>query len=99
MLRHADTLGMIRYVQGHCRPGGLNEGLAEQRGTAEPFDGIADAWFADLPSMLAAAGSEAGVVALKELMADELRFIDVTRSCVFVVDEFELLGSGGCRPE
>ena len=91
-LLQAEALGMRRYVQGHTLHGELNDMLTTQRGTLEPFDGIADVWFDGIDEMLAAASSPDGRLSLKTLLRDEATFIDLARSSVFLMEEHVLLG-------
>lgn len=89
----AGVLGMRRYVQSHTLRGRLGEMLTNQRGTAEAFDGVADVWFDDLDSLLAAASSPDGSAALNSLLADERRFIDLSASSIMLVEEHEMIPS------
>jgi len=91
VLCRAAALGIRRYVQGHALAGELAHELRKQRGTSEGFDGIADVWFDSLSAMLRAAASPEGRAALRALLADEKRFIDLASSSVFVVTEHVLV--------
>jgi len=91
VLRHAEALGIRRYVQTHALPGGVSDALRAARGAAEPFDGVAELWWDDLESLVAATASEAGRRASAELLEDERRFIDLARSPLFVAEEHPIL--------
>jgi uncharacterized protein (TIGR02118 family) len=88
----APVLGIRRYVQLHTLPGRLNDALASGRGAPEHFDGIAELWFDSLESLMAGALSAEGAAAAETLRIDEARFIDHSRSPIFVGEEQPLLG-------
>lgn len=83
----APVLGIRKYVQLHTIPGRVNEALASGRGAPEHFDGVAELWFDSLDSMFAAALSAEGAAAAETLRIDEARFIDHSRSPIFVGEE------------
>ena len=90
--RHAEAIGMRRYVQSHTRDSALNPVLAGSRGAPEPYDGVAELWFDSEEALVAAATSPEGTAAGAELHADEQRFIDHAQSPIFLVAEHELVG-------
>jgi len=92
VLRHAEALGMRRYVQSHALGGGVSDGLRASRGAAAPFDGIAEAWWDSLEALAGATASEAGRRASVELLEDERRFIDLASSALWLNEEHVLLG-------
>jgi uncharacterized protein (TIGR02118 family) len=92
VLQHAEALRIRRYVQTHALPGAVNDALRTSRGTAAPFDGIAEAWWDDLEDLDAALGSEAGRRASAVLLEDERRFIDLAGSALWLNEEHVLLG-------
>jgi uncharacterized protein (TIGR02118 family) len=83
----AEVLGILRYVQVHLDPAAPNAMLAETRGAPEPYDGLAELWFASSEALLAAATSEEGLRAGAVLLEDEQRFIDHARSPLFLAQE------------
>jgi len=89
----APVLGIRKYVQLHTIPGGANKALASGRGAPEHFDGVAELWFDSLDSMFAAASSADGAAAAETLRIDEARFIDHSRSPIFVGEERPFLDS------
>jgi uncharacterized protein (TIGR02118 family) len=89
--RHASTLGIRRYVQLHTVPGPVNQLLAATRHSPEAYDGVAELWFDSADALTASAGSDEGLAAASELAGDERRFIDHTRSPLFVADEHEVV--------
>jgi uncharacterized protein (TIGR02118 family) len=86
--RHADVLGVRRYVQTHALDTDLDAVLAGSRGS-EPrqYDGVAELWWDSLEDLVRAAASEAGQAAQGELLEDERRFIDVARSPIWLGEE------------
>jgi hypothetical protein len=75
---------MTRYVQNHTTFGPLTDGVRESRGAAEPYDGVAEIWIdfdatADDPEVMA--------TAMQRLLDDELTFVDMSRSSVFIAEE------------
>jgi uncharacterized protein (TIGR02118 family) len=81
------VLGIRRYVQLHTIPGGFNHSLAAGRGAPDNFDGVAELWFDSLESMIAGALSAEGSKAAETLRLDEEKFIDHSRSPIFVGEE------------
>lgn len=85
------ALGAVRYVQLRSLEGGLADAVAASRGGPEPYDGVAEVYWASLDAFLAGTGSEAGRMAGADLMADEQTFIDLARSPIFLTEvQFEL---------
>jgi hypothetical protein len=75
---------MTRYVQNHTVFGPLTDGVRDSRGTAEPYDGVTEVWIdfdatADDPQAMAAA--------MQRLLDDELTFVDMASSSVFITEE------------
>jgi uncharacterized protein (TIGR02118 family) len=89
--RHADALGIRRYIQVHTVVGPVNAMLAASRGGPEAYDGVAELWFDDAEALARSAGSEKGLAAAAELARDERRFIDHSRSPLFVADEHAVI--------
>jgi uncharacterized protein (TIGR02118 family) len=92
--RHAETLGIRRYVQVHARDTELDDALAASRGS-EPgaYDGVAELWWDSLEDLFAAYASEAGQAAGAELLEDERRFIDLPRSPLWLGEEHVVVGT------
>jgi uncharacterized protein (TIGR02118 family) len=86
--RHADALHIRRYVQVHARNTQLDEALAAPRGSEPRFyDGVAELWWDSLDELVEAFSSDAGQAAGQELLEDEQRFIDLTRSPLWLGEE------------
>ncbi len=82
------TLGMRRYVQSHTVDDPLSASLREARaGMHEPFDGIASVWWDTREELAAAFETEAGRRAAAALLEDERKFIDLSRSALWVARE------------
>lgn len=86
----AEAIGARRYVQSHTTQPRVNEALATSRGSAEPYDGIAEVWFDGPDEMMAASAAQQGLDAGKQLLEDEARFIDLAHSRLFMTEEHEI---------
>jgi hypothetical protein len=75
---------MTRYVQSHTVFGPLTDGVRASRGAGEPYDGVAEIWidFDVTPD-----DGEAMAAAMQRLLEDELTFVDMPRSSVFITEE------------
>ena len=83
----ADAIGAVRYIQSHtCLPD-LNELFIESRGLQPAYDGITEVWWPDRAALEQGMNSEAGVAAHAALKEDESKFIDFSRSRVFMTEE------------
>ena len=89
--RHAETLGIRRYVQVHSLPHERQTGLQASRGGPEEYDGVAELWYDSLEALMAAR-SEATVAAGRELLEDERKFIDLPNSPLWWAEEREVVG-------
>lgn len=86
---HAQALGLSAYVQNHALPEDANLRLARERGAPASFDGVAQLWLherARTPEQ-----KDAARRANAELLADERRFIDLSASPIFLVEDHEVL--------
>lgn len=86
----AEAIGAIRYVQSHKCFDALNETFQKGRGLADAYDGITEVWFETIEHMQAASATAPGIEAGRFLVEDESRFIDFSRSCVFMTEEHEI---------
>jgi uncharacterized protein (TIGR02118 family) len=91
--RHAELLGIRRYVQTHALDTDLDDALAGSRGS-EPrqYDGVAELW-ESLDHLVLAATSEEGQAAQQALLEDERRFIDVANSPIWLGEEISVVGA------
>jgi uncharacterized protein (TIGR02118 family) len=83
----ADALRARRYIQSHTCAPELNQIFADSRGLAPAYDGITEVWWDSAEELKAAMASTAGAEAMATLMEDETRFIDFSRSRVFMTTE------------
>lgn len=80
-------LRMKRYVQmPRLMEPGL-ESVARARGTPEPYDGVAQVSWETLDELKATFADPAAKRAARELLEDERRFIDFSRSPIFFTEE------------
>ena len=89
--RHAETLGILRYVQAHSGYDALGTALQASRGGPEAYDGVAELWFESEEAMTANS-SEAARIASQELLEDEKKFIDLANSPLWFSDEKTIVG-------
>lgn len=90
---HAKTLGIRRYLQTHTDIGnpGLQQAMAASRGAPEEYDGVAELWWDSVESFAASAGTPEGRAASRELLEDERRFIDHSRSPLWIAAEHTIV--------
>ncbi|MEM7407154.1 MAG: EthD domain-containing protein [Pseudomonadota bacterium] len=89
IVSHALALGMCRYVQVHTLDHPANDAMATARGGMEaPYDGVAELWFKDLETLLAANGTAEGRAAGQAILADEANFLSPATSCVWLAREY-----------
>lgn len=91
--KHAALLGIRKYVQTSPLPDSVAQSaLQRSRGTERAdFDGCAELWWDDLDAHLAARTTPEGRLALQELIEDEQRFVDLTRSQLWYGLENEVI--------
>ena len=85
--RHADALGIERYVQVHAAHDDVSAALRAGRGGPEGYDGVAELWWRDRAAFDAALAKPEAQRAGAELLADERRFIDLARSPLWLGEE------------
>jgi uncharacterized protein (TIGR02118 family) len=89
--RHAAALGIERYVQVHAAHAELGELLRASRSAPEAYDGVAELWWRDRAAFEAALATPAAQLAGAELLADERRFIDLSRSPLWLGEEHPVI--------
>jgi uncharacterized protein (TIGR02118 family) len=83
----AGALGIRRYVQLHSLDPTASEVLRLSRGCElAHYDGIALVTFDSLDALVAATATEQGHAAGAALLEDEQRFIDLSRSVIWLTD-------------
>jgi len=86
--RHADALGIRRYVQMHRTETPLDAAVAAERGIdTEPYDGAAELWWDSVDDIVGALQSAEGQEAAAALVEDERRFIDLPASTLWLGEE------------
>ncbi len=82
-----DILKIRRYVQVHTLDVQLGGGSREPVERTEPFDGVAELWWDSLEEFQGGADSPERQAAGLALYEDELKFIDIPRSPVWIAEE------------
>jgi len=82
-LRHT-TPSVTRYVQSHTVYGPIADAARASRGTGEPYDGITEVW---ISTDVTDGDVEGATAAMQRLLEDEITFVDMARSCVFITEE------------
>jgi hypothetical protein len=85
------ALGASRYAQAHKIDDPLSEALRAPRNAIEPFDGVA-VISGDREDLVKALGTTEGLQAVQDLLDDEARFIDFSRSAIWIAEEHVILG-------
>jgi uncharacterized protein (TIGR02118 family) len=88
--KHAEAIGVKRYIQAHTLATPHNETLRSFRAGPEWFDGVAELWF-DEGTEDPASWSDKFQAAVQLLIEDEREFIDLSRSPVFWTVERPIL--------
>ena len=79
------ALSVRRYVQSHTIEDPLTQALRDLRpGMEAPYDGVASVWWDNLDRLMAAAVTPEGLAADQELLEDERKFIDLSRSALWL---------------
>lgn len=91
--RHAATLRIARYIQLVPVETPLSGPMAKARSAPQPYDGVAELWFASLADLEASMRDRQASVAGRELLEDERRFIDLPRSPLWYGRERLIIGS------
>lgn len=91
--RHAQALGIRRYVQSHTVATVLDGPLRAARSLdPEPFDGLAEIYFDSVQAVAGVLATEQGQVIGAELVADEREFVDLDRSLIWITEEDLIVG-------
>ena len=83
----AEAIRARKYVQSHTIATPLNQALVDSRGTEPIRQGITEVWWDSLEDLQAAISSLEGIEAGSRLLEDEARFIDFSRSSIFLTEE------------
>lgn len=88
--RYADAIGALRYVQSHTGMDDLNDAFRASRGLEPPYDGVTEIWWASRADLERGTSTPEGLEAGQALLEDEKRFIDFSKSRVFMTEEHEI---------
>jgi uncharacterized protein (TIGR02118 family) len=88
---HQRVLRIVRYIQVHTEAGALTEKLRAFRGSAEPYDGVAEIWYESREALETLGRDPAARAASRLLLEDERRFVDFARSAILAGEEHVLL--------
>ena len=91
--RYSTVLRIRKYVQVHTIEDPLNEEFRNSRGMAEPYDGVAELWWDSLEDLAAAMAGPRGQEIAQELLEDERRFIDLSRSPLWLGEEHVVISA------
>jgi uncharacterized protein (TIGR02118 family) len=89
--RHAEALGIRRYVQTHTRPSPVSDAVSASRGSVEGYDGVAELWFDSVEAIAASVSTPEGMEAGAALLEDERTFIDLDQSPLWLGEEVEVI--------
>ncbi len=93
MERNMAAFDARKYQQWHTASGAEAAQINQSRGGPQDYDGVAVVWWDDLAHFLAATGTADGRAAGREMYKDELNFIDLENSPIFMTEvEFEVGG-------
>jgi len=82
-----EVLRIQRYVQLHSLPDDISAPIRASRGAPEPYDGVAQLWWASLDDLAAQGDDPAAREAGRLLLEDEKKFIDLSRSPLWFGEE------------
>jgi hypothetical protein len=80
--KHRRVLRIERYVQFHSHDPNLLPETRDARGSLTPYDGVAMLWWRDADAVREILDDPDALRASAELLEDEKKFIDLTRSPV-----------------
>jgi uncharacterized protein (TIGR02118 family) len=91
--KHAAALRIARYIQLVPQETPLSAPIMKARGAPEPFDGVAELWFASAADIEASMRDRNASAAGRELLEDERRFVDLQRSPLWYGRERLIIGA------
>ena len=89
--KNREVLRIRRYVQMHSISHQANDGIRATRMGPEMFDGVAELWWDSIDDILGDPSSERQKASL-ELLEDERKFIDLSRSPLWFGEEKAIFG-------
>jgi uncharacterized protein (TIGR02118 family) len=84
-------LRISRYIQVHTDDGSFQEKLRAFRGSPEPYDGVAEIWYESREALETLGRDPAGRSASRLLYEDEQRFVDSSRSPIWIGEEHTII--------
>jgi len=91
--KHQKALRIVRYIQLHSDLGPLTERLRAFRHSPEPYDGVAEIWYESREALEGLGKDTSARAASRELLEDEKRFVDLSRSPIFAGEERAMVGA------
>ena len=88
-MENADLMRAKKYVQSLTLDTPVNEGLRSSRNMRPEYDGVAEVWFESEEELMEGMSSPEGQKLGAALLEDEKNFIDHSKSCAFIVSEYE----------
>jgi len=88
----AETLMIRRYVQLHSLPAEASAAIRASREAPPEYDGVAELWFDSLEALAANGARPEAQAAGALLLADERRFIDLSKSPLWWGEERPIVG-------
>ena len=93
--RYAEAIRVIKYVQSHSQLPDLNTVLQASRADMRPgYDGITELWWESLDAFHEGMQRPEAIEAGRALKQDEKRFIDFSRSTMFLTQEHSIIEPG-----
>jgi uncharacterized protein (TIGR02118 family) len=89
--KHREVLRIRRYVQMHSLTHESNDAIRSSRQGPEMYDGVAELWWDSIEDALANPTPERQAAGL-ELLEDERKFIDLSRSPLWFGQERAIFG-------
>jgi len=86
MKKNIAAFGARKYQQWHSASGPAAAQINQSRGGPADYDGLAVVWWDDLDHFIAATGTDDGRAAGREMYKDELTFIDLENSPIFMTE-------------
>ncbi|MFL6603449.1 MAG: EthD domain-containing protein [Steroidobacteraceae bacterium] len=97
--KHAEAIGILKYVQSHTLEHPVNELLRRSRSAADGYDGVAEIYYQSAEALHRAMFDPTAQSAGKALLEDEKRFIDLARSALFVCSEQTIIAGPSVHPD
>lgn len=89
---HQATLGIRRYVQLHSLDPAQSADIRASRGGPEQYDGVAQLWWTSFEDLAKHLSTPDAAEAGRQLLEDEMKFIDLPRSPLWWGEEKVIIG-------